>query len=869
MDKQKRLPAALVLGSVATLLAMLAGSHLSIMGQHNRMREIYHEQLPLLLVHAQGALWNFRHAVSGQHRGTDQAEAVRKTYLTFKENLGYLTTGDLANEFGQVKNGPAALAALVGALDRMEPRIAALTDGQAINRTDIEDDIELAARTLLELHIKTQETLSSHIALTISQISSNDIFNIILFMGIMFIGAATIIFAYKENDRARRAAAAAQEAQRRNALFAAAIDATAGGVIITDPNQPDNPIIFVNQGFTQIAGYTSDEVVGKNCRMLQGSHTDSLSARTISHAVKHRKPVSTEILNYRKDGTPFWNALSISPVFNEYGGLVNFIGMQTDITDIKNTQEALRLAKSEAERGANMKSNFLAMMSHEIRTPINSILGALSLMHDTAMNEEQKRYVATASTSGAALLEIINDLLDYSKIEAGKLEIETEAFNLPALLSGIVDMLQNQAKAKGLYCNHKREPDVPTNVMGDPGRVRQILLNLVSNAVKFTETGGIMINVSNLISYDEAGGTHSLIRFEVVDTGIGINHEGQSRLFTEFNQLDPSTSRKHGGTGLGLAICRRLVKLMNGEIGVESRPGEGSKFWFVIPFEVTEKETTGAKTQQPDAQTPTIKGRILLVEDNEPNQIVIAGFLRKAGHRVDIAGNGLMAIEKAQTTPYDLVLMDISMPEMDGMTATREIRALGMVASDLPIIAMTALAMAGDRERCIAAGMNDYIRKPIERRALEQTVQRWLRKNGCGETRARESACSGDIAFASPVLDRATVKQMIADLDKTIVLGLIDVFLRDLETHVARVHAAVAANDWDAVQREAHSMKSSSANCGLMALSCSMQEIEDSLRARNTNQAKHNLTQAEGVIGQSFSALADLRDQLRSEEKPV
>ena len=418
-------------------------------------------------------------------------------------------------------------------------------------------------------------------------------------------------------------------------------------------------------------------------------------------------------------------------------GPLRVVVAHQDITARKRTEEALVLARIAADAGSRAKSDFLATMSHEIRTPMNGVLGFAELLRGTPLDEVQGRFVDTILGSGQTLLRLINDILDFSKIEAGRMRMEALPFDLPGVVQEVAGLLSPQARGKNLYLRVQFDAEVPRRFIGDPTRLRQVLLNLVGNALKFTRSGGVTIQLLGI------PGNVPAVRCEVTDTGIGIPADKQAGLFTLFTQADSSTTRQYGGTGLGLAIARRLVELMGGNIGLVSEPGKGSTVWFTLAGPESGHQGLPQKLWSaplaeksevtlPPLLSPQIPLRVLVVEDDLINQQLAVHLVENLGCEVEVAGNGTEAVALAGEHSYALIFMDCRMQGMDGFEATRKIRSAEKSGRRTPIVAVTASVLQGQREKCLAAGMDDFIEKPIQIGKLEQALRKWTAVPGSG-----------------------------------------------------------------------------------------------------------------------------------------
>ncbi|MDD4735349.1 MAG: ATP-binding protein [Kiritimatiellae bacterium] len=499
---------------------------------------------------------------------------------------------------------------------------------------------------------------------------------------------------------------------------AAAIDSGIDAIILADRNER---VTYANAAFLRMWGYAqASQVIGRRPEEFLWSPEQ---LRRGSGALSDHCNTVREFEAMRRDGSLFSVIMSASLVKNNQGELLGLQASFADITQRKQMERALLEAKNEAELASRSKSVFLANMSHELRTPMNGIIGFSGLLRDAALSEELAEYVRIIHTSAKTLLRIINDILDISKIESGKMLLENKPFRLDACIRDSLDVIRLPAAEKKLILRSFIAPNTPDNLSGDESRLRQVLTNLLTNAVKFTEAGEITVRVQ---STELNGGFVQLV-FTVEDTGIGIAAEKMDIILKPFHQADPSYTRKFGGTGLGLSISKELCERMGGRLSVESTPEKGSRFCFTILAKTVVKEEYPRQEQPPVPRVVREKKaslRILVAEDDSTNQLVIQNILRKYGYECDLVANGLQALEAVRRKTYDVVFMDIRMPELDGVRATREMERLGLRRRAGLIIGLTAHALQEDRQACLDAGMDEYLCKPVEPEVFQELLDR-------------------------------------------------------------------------------------------------------------------------------------------------
>jgi PAS domain S-box-containing protein len=496
-----------------------------------------------------------------------------------------------------------------------------------------------------------------------------------------------------------------------------AMASSTNGIIITDAGQPDNPIVYANPAFERLTGYSAEEVVGRNCRFLQGPDSDPDAIAQLHDAIEQRIDVNVVIRNYRKDGTPFWNDLTIAPVKDEAGNVTHFVGLQTDVTDRKREEEELLAAKEGAEVASRAKSQFLANMSHELRTPLNAIIGYSEMLQEQAQDEELSDFAPDLEkihNAGKHLLALINDILDLSKIEAGKMDLYLETFDVAKMAQEVASTIQPLVDKRGNRLKVEVAEGLPP-MHADLTKVRQSLFNLLSNASKFTENGSVRLRVEG----EDAEG-RPWVRFRVSDTGIGMTPEQLAKLFEPFSQADRSTTRKFGGTGLGLAITRHFCRMMGGDVNVESELGKGSEFTIRLPLTGAVERRQEVK-EKPEPHANGRAGTVLVIDDDPAARDLMKRFLTREGFKPVSAESGEEGLRLAREIHPNVITLDVMMPKTDGWAVLQQLKADPQLR-DTPVIMVT---IVDDRNLGYTLGAAEYITKPVDREHLGRILMKF------------------------------------------------------------------------------------------------------------------------------------------------
>ena len=645
--------------------------------------------------------------------------------------------------------------------------------------------------------------------------------------------------------------------------FSLAVEQSAENIIIVDT---EGNIEYGNAAFFQTHGFTKSEVIGKKLKMLDSGETSAEVHAEMWQTLLDGKVWRGEFINRRKDGSRMIESAVISPLRQANGMVSHYVSVQVDVTDQQKLNEELNshryhmeemvvsrtkelaIVSEQAEAANRAKSDFIANMSHEIRTPMNGVLGMTYLALNSTNDPKLRDYLQKIHLSGQHLLHIVDDILDFSKIEAGKIVLETVDFSLHELLQDLNSIMTGKVSGRNLTLTFDIDPDVQKYMRGDPHRLKQILINYMNNALKFTEQGDIKVFVQKL----NATATGWMIRFEVEDTGIGMSNEQQKKLFQSFEQADSTTTRKYGGTGLGLAICKRLASFMGGEVGVLSMLGRGSTFWFTAHLEHANSKHSLSKIEA-NTQTAYQRlkqrnesrdgARVLVVEDNQFNQQIATELLEAVKCQVTVADNGKIALDFLEQTKFDCILMDIQMPVMGGLEACRILRDMPGLA-DMPVIAITANAMNEDRVHCLSAGMNDFISKPFSPEVFYSTLLRWLapeeRQSAVQQTTIAEQPSPEEID-SDLCIDFSVLAKFFSKTPEKVGI-FAQKFVDTARKGMVEIDIALDAQNLDALCALGHRLKSSARTVGANGFADLCQQLEELKEGGKLAEAE-NITQ--------------------------
>jgi len=595
------------------------------------------------------------------------------------------------------------------------------------------------------------------------------------------------------------------ELEQSNTLLEQYKKAVDAGAIVSKADKK-GVITYINDKFIKISGYTKEELIGQNQNIVRSKNSPSSLFKDMWQTIQNKKIWYGDIENRKKDGTPYFVSVTLIPILDQNNNIYEYIALRYDITEQV-------LDKQKAQKAESAKTNFLANMSHEIRTPLNAIIGFTKLLHNVTLPSKESNYINIIDKSAHNLLGIINDILDLSKIENGSLTYEKISFDPFSEFESITNLFMVNANEKSISLVSFIDPLIPQKIIGDPLRVKQVFSNLISNAIKFTPTGGTIFSGIDLLSKDAASCT---IRISVQDSGIGIPKEKQKLIFEEFSQADESTSREYGGTGLGLSISNKIIKALGSHIQVESEEGKGSRFFFDIKFETSALDDEKNITAETIHEVRSYTGKILIAEDHEINQQLIAALLDIRGVEYKFANNGNEAISLFNQEKFDLILMDINMPEKNGLEATIDIIALEKKYNKIhtPIVALTANVIEADKQKSMDIGTDEYLYKPIDEKKLDEVFLKYLPTH---EKKKEEVTVDYSLEEASSNMG----------IDKTIVKKIVVNFCNGIDQDLQKIEEALKVNDFKEIENFSHKIKGASLNLRMDKVALFARKIEE------------------------------------------
>ncbi|MFC1745334.1 PAS domain S-box protein [Candidatus Riflebacteria bacterium] len=651
----------------------------------------------------------------------------------------------------------------------------------------------------------------------------------------------------------------AKKAEEQLLLQSAALTSAANSIVLTDR---DGIIQWINPAFTELTGYNAAEAIGKNPNILKSDKHSNEFYKNLWDTILSGKIWHGELVNRKKDGSFYEDEMTITPVLNALGNITHFVAIKQNISERKKAEEQLRVAKLVAEEATKAKSDFLANMSHEIRTPMNSVLGFLGLsLEDPAIPEAQLKHLKIAHNSAHALLALINDILDVSKLEVGRLDLEEKPFNLAQLITETFQTLEIKTAEKGLKLEHKIHPHLCGNFIGDPFRLRQIIMNLAGNAIKFTEKGSVSMSVN-------PGDEENMLHFTVEDTGIGIPADRIDKIFEAFSQADASTTRRFGGTGLGTTISSQLVELMQGKIWAESELGKGSKFHFTARLPATEEKDDTSAAELLAALKSRRCFRILVVDDIAENLTLATIRLQQYGHTVLTAKNGREAVTQYKKGGIDIILMDIQMPEMDGIEATKEIRKLETTSGGhIPIIALTASVMKVELEKYQKEGMDSTAGKPINFPELFTTIENIV-PEGVGEViKDVSDTKESRPEFELPELEGIDeVKGLANWQDPKVYADALLGFAEKYGDVVEKISQLIEKENFVEACKVTHALKGLAGNLAMMELFDIAVKVDAAVNEMKLEQTKELLHPLQDELSKVLGSTEKLKDLQKEEE---